>query len=183
MVPQRRALIASIAPRAFARSLNLLRFEVLRGAYGQVVAALLLFPRFGEPRAVRSVAAGETFMRLTQASTNYVALGNLSQRSVSDNFLLKGEYDLASDLLLTGQVNYSPYESEFHPINSRDNLLESHGGGLTAKLDTVYRHSLPHREPAIGMIGDLVALRGDVASNGDGGQHGFLLSDVPDWAV
>ena len=37
--------------------------------------ALLLFPRFGEPRAVRSVAAGETFMRLTQASTNYVALG------------------------------------------------------------------------------------------------------------
>lgn len=67
-------------------------------------------------------------------STNYVALGNLSQRSVSDNFLLKGEYDLASDLLLTGQVNYSPYESEFHPINSRDNLLESHGGGLTAKL-------------------------------------------------
>jgi len=67
-------------------------------------------------------------------STNYVSLGNLSQRSVSDNFLLKGEYDLASDLLLTGQVNYSPYESEFHPINSRDNLLESHGGGLTAKL-------------------------------------------------
>lgn len=37
--------------------------------------ALLLFPRFGEPIAVRSVAAGETFMRLTQASTNYVALG------------------------------------------------------------------------------------------------------------
>ena len=37
--------------------------------------ALLLLPRFGEPRAVRSVAAGETFMRLTQASTNYVALG------------------------------------------------------------------------------------------------------------
>ena len=36
-------LRTSIAPRAFARSLNLLRFEVLRGAYGQVVAALLLF--------------------------------------------------------------------------------------------------------------------------------------------
>ena len=67
-------------------------------------------------------------------STNYVTLGNLSQRSVSDNFLLKGEYDLASDLLLTGQVNYSPYESEYHPPASRDNLLESHGGGLTAKL-------------------------------------------------
>lgn len=75
-------------------------------------------------------------------STNYVSLGNLSQRSVSDNFLLKAEYDLASDLLLTGQVNYSPYESEFHPINSRDNLLESHGGGLTAKLGLEGRRGL-----------------------------------------
>jgi HprK-related kinase A len=37
--------------------------------------ALLLFPRFGYPGAVREVAPGETFMRLTQASTNYVALG------------------------------------------------------------------------------------------------------------
>lgn len=37
--------------------------------------ALLLFPRFGYAGAVREVAPGETFMRLTQASTNYVALG------------------------------------------------------------------------------------------------------------
>jgi HprK-related kinase A len=37
--------------------------------------ALLLFPRFGYDKAVREVALGETFMRLTQASTNYVALG------------------------------------------------------------------------------------------------------------
>ena len=37
--------------------------------------ALLLFPRFGEAAAVRAVAAGEAFVRLTQASTNYVALG------------------------------------------------------------------------------------------------------------
>lgn len=36
-------LRTTIAPRAFARSMNLLQFEVLRGAYGQVVAALLLF--------------------------------------------------------------------------------------------------------------------------------------------
>jgi HprK-related kinase A len=38
---------------------------------------MILFPRFGrdlEP-AVREVGAAETFMRLTQASTNYVALG------------------------------------------------------------------------------------------------------------
>lgn len=36
---------------------------------------LLLFPRFGEPRAVRHVDEAESFVRLTQASTNYVALG------------------------------------------------------------------------------------------------------------
>jgi HprK-related kinase A len=37
--------------------------------------ALILFPRFGEAEAVRAVGAAEVFMRLTQASTNYVALG------------------------------------------------------------------------------------------------------------
>jgi len=36
---------------------------------------LLLFPRYGFTADVRDVAAAETFMRLTQASTNYVALG------------------------------------------------------------------------------------------------------------
>ncbi len=37
--------------------------------------ALLLFPRFGHDLALRPVGQGEAFMRLTQASTNYVALG------------------------------------------------------------------------------------------------------------
>lgn len=37
--------------------------------------ALLLFPRFGPPQDVRPMGAIETFVRLTQASTNYVALG------------------------------------------------------------------------------------------------------------
>jgi HprK-related kinase A len=39
--------------------------------------AMILFPRFGPhlPRAVRPVGAAETVVRLTQASTNYVALG------------------------------------------------------------------------------------------------------------
>lgn len=36
---------------------------------------LILFPRFGSGRAVRPVGPAEAFMRLTQASTNYVALG------------------------------------------------------------------------------------------------------------
>jgi HprK-related kinase A len=39
--------------------------------------ALLLFPSFGRPRAIRELGMGETFMRLTQASTNYVALGEV----------------------------------------------------------------------------------------------------------
>ena len=37
--------------------------------------ALLLFPRFGLPLDERPVAPGEAFVRLTQASTNYVDLG------------------------------------------------------------------------------------------------------------
>lgn len=37
--------------------------------------ALLLFPRFGHEAAVRPVGKSESFVRLTQASTNYVALG------------------------------------------------------------------------------------------------------------
>jgi HprK-related kinase A len=39
--------------------------------------ALILFPRFGREleREVRTVGAAEVFVRLTQASTNYVALG------------------------------------------------------------------------------------------------------------
>ena len=37
--------------------------------------AMLLFPRYGFPMDRRPVGRGEAFMRLTQASTNYVALG------------------------------------------------------------------------------------------------------------
>jgi HprK-related kinase A len=37
--------------------------------------ALLLFPAFGLPKATRIVGQGEVFVRLTQASTNYTALG------------------------------------------------------------------------------------------------------------
>ena len=37
--------------------------------------ALILFPRFGHPAGTHNVGQSETFVRLTQASTNYVALG------------------------------------------------------------------------------------------------------------
>ncbi len=36
---------------------------------------LILFPTFGQPNALRQVGRDECFVRLTQASTNYVALG------------------------------------------------------------------------------------------------------------
>ena len=39
------------------------------------VPALLLFPTFGQASDVRTVEPAETFVRLTQASTNYVAMG------------------------------------------------------------------------------------------------------------
>jgi HprK-related kinase A len=47
------------------------------------IPALLLFPRFGYSGAVREVAPGETFMRMTQASTNYVALGEAGFRAMT----------------------------------------------------------------------------------------------------
>jgi hypothetical protein len=37
--------------------------------------SLILFPRFGPAQDVRGVGKAEVFMRLTQASTNYVSLG------------------------------------------------------------------------------------------------------------
>lgn len=45
--------------------------------------ALLLFPRFGHAPDIRSVGQGEIFMRLTQASTNYVALGELAYTALT----------------------------------------------------------------------------------------------------
>lgn len=45
--------------------------------------ALLLFPRFGHAVDVRPVGQGEMFMRLTQASTNYVALGEAGFAALS----------------------------------------------------------------------------------------------------
>lgn len=47
------------------------------------IPALLLYPRFGFAATMRPVAASENFMRLTQASTNYVALGERGFRTLS----------------------------------------------------------------------------------------------------
>ena len=45
--------------------------------------ALLVFPRFGHPLALQGMAPTETFVRLTQASTNYVALGEAGFRALT----------------------------------------------------------------------------------------------------
>jgi HprK-related kinase A len=45
--------------------------------------ALILFPRFGSGQAMRPVGPAEVFVRLTQASTNYVALGSRGFDSLS----------------------------------------------------------------------------------------------------
>jgi hypothetical protein len=83
-----------------------------------------------------SLLAG--YNRSTAVVTNYpiasyANVGSWGQRSSNENFLLKAEYDLADDLKLTGQINYSPYESEFRGTNSVDNLIVSNGGGLTVR--------------------------------------------------
>ncbi len=44
---------------------------------------LLLFPRFGEAARVEAMAPSEAFVRLTQASTNYVALGEAGFSALS----------------------------------------------------------------------------------------------------
>jgi HprK-related kinase A len=51
------------------------RADAIAGMSTPAPPALLLFPRFGETEAVRTLGAAEVFVRLTQASTNYVALG------------------------------------------------------------------------------------------------------------
>ncbi|MES3151463.1 HprK-related kinase A [Sphingomonas faeni] len=45
--------------------------------------ALLLFPRYGFEAETRSVPPAETFVRMTQASTNYVALGEPGFRALT----------------------------------------------------------------------------------------------------
>jgi HprK-related kinase A len=57
--------------------------------------ALLLFPRHGFEPAVRPVPPGEAFVRMTQASTNYVALGEAGFRALTG--LVAGVLSVAID--------------------------------------------------------------------------------------
>lgn len=60
-----------------------------------VKPALLLYPRFGAEIELRDVPPGESFARLTQASTNYVALGERGFAALTS--LVKNVPSLAFD--------------------------------------------------------------------------------------
>ncbi len=51
------------------------RADAIAGMHEPARPALILFPRFGGAAAIEPMAPGEVFVRLTEASTNYVALG------------------------------------------------------------------------------------------------------------
>ncbi|MBB6424674.1 HprK-related kinase A [Sphingopyxis sp. JAI128] len=51
------------------------RADAIAAMHEPARPALLLFPRFGGESAVEPMGEGEAFVRLTEASTNYVALG------------------------------------------------------------------------------------------------------------
>ena len=51
------------------------RADAIAAMHDPARPALLLFPRFGGEPAIERIGEGEAFVRLTEASTNYVALG------------------------------------------------------------------------------------------------------------
>ncbi len=51
--------------------------DAIRNMEKSARPAMLLFPRFGHDTEVREVLPSEAFMRLTQASTNYVTMGEV----------------------------------------------------------------------------------------------------------
>jgi hypothetical protein len=68
-------------------------------------------------------------------NATYLAEGPRQLESLSENFLLKGVNDFANGLSLSGQVTWSPYESEYRHGNGVNNMVLSRGGGLNAKLE------------------------------------------------
>jgi len=96
---------AEVAPERFGPRLEgtpkgvIRHMQPNREAIGRMAEsarpALILFPRFGQAPAIRAVGAAEVFMRLTQASTNYVNLGRRGFDAL--NRLIAGVPALAID--------------------------------------------------------------------------------------
>lgn len=115
-----------------------------RAAYGADLAPKVDFEkyRFGTtlnmPLADRTrvlLAANRSQSKVVYYKTAAYGGTSSPRTSTSDNFMLKAEQDLADDLLLTGQLTYSPYRSEFSSNNRIDDLSRTHGGGLSGYLN------------------------------------------------
>lgn len=65
---------------------------------------------------------------------NWLQYGDYGLTSRSESLMVKAEADLPSEVLLTGQVTWSPYESRFSHANGVDNFVTLNGGGLTGKI-------------------------------------------------
>lgn len=75
----------------------------------------------------------------SQAEVTYYRGANYAnapfgQSSLSENFLLKADADLPDGMLLSGQLTYTPFESEASNGNGINNTVVSHGGGWTGRL-------------------------------------------------
>lgn len=84
------------------------------------------------------------------------------QQSTSQNFLAKAEVDLPRGMLLSGQLTWTPYESEASSATAIENTVVSNGGGWTGrltlagaageadwKLDATYSRSETDRDGAL----------------------------------
>lgn len=85
------------------------RADAIAAMHEPVRPALLLFPRFGGEAAIEPMGEGEVFVRLTEASTNYVALGEAGfaalTRLVRETPAFGVSYpDSATGIALVGQL-------------------------------------------------------------------------------
>ena len=81
--PERFGPVLEGTPKGTIRHLKPRR-EAIERMTEPACPALILFPRFGHERALRPVGPAEVFVRLTQASTNYVALASRGFDSLSN---------------------------------------------------------------------------------------------------
>jgi len=80
--PERFGPVLEETPKGRIRHLRP-RAEAIHRMAEPAVPALILFPRYGYDKALRPVGAAEAFVRLTQASTNYVSLGEAGFRALT----------------------------------------------------------------------------------------------------
>ncbi|MBK1639524.1 hypothetical protein CKO24_10740 [Rhodothalassium salexigens DSM 2132] len=96
------------------------------------------------------IPVSERFSVLTAFSTNrarvryyydedYFGGAAETNQSRSDQFLVKGRYEISSDMILRGTVIYSPYEQESTRNDMAFSRITTQGGGITSKLELAAR--------------------------------------------